>query len=75
MLQLWFYPQNANYCDQEVDIRLVSANIVYRIKVWDFPLPISTAINWNCKYRIRMDTTFVENRKLNNKGRPGFIVV
>lgn len=56
-------------CDSAVDVPVSSSSeFVMRSKQWDFQVPTADAADWNCKYKISLDTTKLDAAK-------GFLMV
>lgn len=50
-------PQNAEECDANVEVKINSGTeYAMRSKQWDFEVPTPKATDWNCKYRIFLDS-------------------
>jgi len=57
-LRQWTCNQDVAKCDAAVDVPISSATeYVMRSKQWDFEVPTLDATNWNCKYKISLDTS------------------
>jgi len=46
-----------------------------REQTWKMEVPDDAAATWNCKYRVRVDTTFATAQKASNSDKEGFVVV
>jgi len=56
-LRQYMCPQSVDKCDANVEVKINSATeYAMRSKQWDFEVPTTDATDWNCKYRLFLDT-------------------